>query len=299
MALLSRRGMVFAGAAAALLDTAQARPPHQDYLPQPAPPRQRHAAQGYVNVPGARLYYWDTEGDGRPLLLAHAGSGSAFAWEYQQPAFGSAGYRVIAFSRRGYRGTEITDRTIPHSALADIDHLAEHLRLEKFHAVGTAAGGGIMLDYALSRPNRLLSLVVASAIGNIDDPAYRAIGAALYPEAFRRLPIEIQELGPSYRASNPQGVARWLELVSQAGHALPEMPARKRARWEDLASLSMPVLWMTGDADLFIPPSLLARFHKQTPGSEIQIVEDSGHSIYWEQPEVFNSTILSFLARHA
>lgn len=299
MALLSRRGMVFGGTAAALPGAVQAHLSRQDDLPQPAPPEQRHATQGYVNVPGARLYYWDTEGDGRPLVLAHAGTGSAFAWEYQQPVFSSAGYRVIAFSRRGYRGTQITDRAIPHSELTDIDQLAGHLGLEKFHAVGTAAGGGIMLDYALSRPNRLLSLVVASAIGNIDDPAYRAMGAALYPEAFRRLPVEIQELGPSYRALNPQGVARWLELVSQAGSSLPEMPPRTRARWEDLASLSMPVLWMTGDADMFIPPPLLARFHERTPGSELQIVEGSGHSIYWEQPDVFNSTILDFLQRRA
>lgn len=297
MALLSRRRMVRVSAAAAFLQGAEARPAGQGDMLQP--PKQRQAIQGYVNAPGARLYYWDTGGDGRPLLLAHAGTGSAFAWEYQQPAFSSAGYRVIAFSRRGYRGTEITDPAIPHSELTDIDHLADHLRLEKFHAVGTAAGGGIMLDYALLRPNRLLSLVVASAIGNIDDPAYQAIGAAMRPEAFRRLPIEIQELGPSYRASNPQGVARWLELVKQAGSALAEVPLRKRARWEALASLSMPVLWMTGDADLLIPPALLALFHKHTPGSEIEIVEDAGHSIYWERPDVFNTTILSFLQRHA
>jgi pimeloyl-ACP methyl ester carboxylesterase len=34
------------------------------------------------------------------------------------------------------------------------------------------------------------------------------------------------------------------------------------------------------------------------PGSEVVVVGESGHSLYWEQPEVFNRALLEFFARH-
>lgn len=286
-----------AGAGLAARST-QAAARDNQFQPIASPPQQLSVKEGYVDVEGARLYYWDTGGNGLPLLLAHAGTGSAFLWAYQQPVFAAAGYRVIAFSRRGYAGTHILDRKVPYNVLDDIEALADQLGLHRFHGLGTAAGGGIMLDYAIKRPTRLLSLIVASAIGNIGDPAYRAIGASLRPRQVLDLPIEIQELGPCYRALNPEGVAQWLELVKQAGASLAETPKRIPINWTDVGSLTMPVLWMTGDADMFIPPPLLALFHRSTPGSEFQVVDGSGHSIYWERPAEFNAKVLGFLKQH-
>ena len=64
-------------------------------------PEQVPAAEGFAAVPGARLWYWDTGGQGEPLVLCHPASQSSQIWLYQQPVFAEAGYRVIAFSRRG------------------------------------------------------------------------------------------------------------------------------------------------------------------------------------------------------
>jgi pimeloyl-ACP methyl ester carboxylesterase len=292
-----RRTLLFAGAIAATTQRAFAAIASNNPHGSGALPSQAPAREGYVQALGARLYYWDTGGNGAPLVLAHAGTGSALAWGYQQPVFAAAGYRVIAFSRRGYARTEIQDGAVPHNALDDIDALAEQLRLPSFHALGTAAGGGIMLDYAIARPDRVQSLIVASAIGNIGDPAYQEASRKMYPPAFHALPIELQELGPFYRAANPEGVARWIELVRKAGKSIPDAPRRKRTTWTEVAALPMPVLWMTGGADMLMPPPLLARFHKKTPGSEYVIVDNAGHSIYWERPQVFNATVLAFLRR--
>lgn len=293
----SRRTLFSLLPAAVALRAAEANPFDDQFEPTAPPPQQMPVREGHVKVPGAELFYWDTGGTGVPILLAHAGTGSAYAWQYQQPVFATAGYRVIAFSRRGYSGTKVLDERAVYSALEDIDGLVDELKLRRFHALGTAAGGGIMLDYAVKRPTKLLSLIVASAIGNIGDESYRKASAALRPPEFHNLPIEFQELGPCYRATSPDGVARWVDLVKKAGKSLRETSIRTPTQWNDIASLAMPILWMTGDADPFIPPPLLAHFHRHSSQSDFCVVDGSGHSIYWERPDVFNAAVLDFLKR--
>ena len=63
--------------------------------------------EAYATVPGARIFYRDTGGSGVPVILLHAATGSSRVWDYQIPAFVAAGYRVIAFDRRGWGRTEI------------------------------------------------------------------------------------------------------------------------------------------------------------------------------------------------
>lgn len=309
---LPRREVIGLTVAAALLASggrrAEARPlhapspdPEEFCTPQPIPV-QHPAHEGFVEVPGARLFYWDTGGRGVPVLLAHPGTGSALIWGYQQPALAAAGYRVVAWSRRGHARTEVLDGGTG-AANDDIDRLADALKLRRFHALGSAAGGGVMLDYAVARPARLRTLTIACSIGNVVDPAYRKRSAALRPAPFDKLPPDVRELGPCYRAANPEGVAQWLALEAQARTAPAGPPPSSGpveapgTRWQDVSALPMPILWMTGDADLFTPPPLLREFHLRTPGSEIAVINGAGHSAYWEQPRAFNATVLDFLRR--
>src|SRR6266567_2890782 len=73
--------------------------------PIPIPP-QAPAKEGIAVLPGTRLAYWDTAGNGEAVVLLHPATGSARIWSYQQPVFVKAGYRVIAYSRRGYGGSD-------------------------------------------------------------------------------------------------------------------------------------------------------------------------------------------------
>jgi len=65
-------------------------------------PAQVSASEGIAELPGTRLDYWDTGGEGPAIVLLHPATGSALIWAYQQPVFAKAGYRVIAYSRRGH-----------------------------------------------------------------------------------------------------------------------------------------------------------------------------------------------------
>jgi pimeloyl-ACP methyl ester carboxylesterase len=257
--------------------------------------------EGYVDVPGARLWYWDTGGSGDAIVLLHPFTGSGDSWALQKPVFVAAGYRVIGYSRRGHFRSERlqTDAQEEPTASEDLHRLVEFLGLERFHLLGSAAGSFVAADYAISHPERLRSVVFASSLLGARDPEYLELTGRLIPEGFYRTPPDFRELGPSYRASNPEGTARWLEIEKVArapGLSLPR--STHHVTFAKLAALRLPVLLLTGDADLYLPPPILMRNARAIPGSEAVVIQDAGHAAFWEQPAAFNDAVLKFLQRH-
>src|SRR5213593_4416714 len=129
-------------------------------------PKPATAYEGYAQLSGVRIWYKDTGGSGVPVVFMHAATGSSRVWDYQIPASTAAGFRFIAFDRRGF-GQSVSDPTGPQPGTAadDLQGLMTRLRIDRFHLVGTAAGAFASFDYALSFPDRLRSLVIANSIG--------------------------------------------------------------------------------------------------------------------------------------
>jgi pimeloyl-ACP methyl ester carboxylesterase len=248
-----------------------------------------------------RLWYHDTGGNGVPVVFLHAATGSSRVWEYQIPAFTARGYRVIAYDRRGF-GRSVIDPAGPQPGTGadDLQSLMQYLRVDRFHLIGTAAGAFVALDFALSFPERLRSLVVASSIGGVQDEDYVAMGRRIRPPQFDALPPEFRELGPSYRAGNPAGTERWKELerMSRADGPPPAQTLRNRLTFALLEGISAPTLLITGDADLYAPPPILRLFAARIKNSQSVVVPEAGHSAYWEQPETFNRSVLDFIRKH-
>jgi pimeloyl-ACP methyl ester carboxylesterase len=258
--------------------------------------------EGYAVLPGVRVWYTDSGGNGVPVVFMHAATGSSRVWEHQAPAFAAAGYRFIAYDRRGW-GRSVIDTTVqqPGTAADDLLALMDQLRIDRFHLVGTAAGAFASLDVAVSFPQKLRSLVIANSIGGVQDESFLALGRRLRPPQFDALPPDVREVGPSYRAANPEGTRRWLELeqVSRpAGPAAPAQPMRNRLSLALLETIKVPTLLIAGGADLYAPPPVMRLFADRIKDSDLVIVPDAGHSAYWEQPEVFNRLVLDFIRKH-
>ena len=272
---------------------------HVDDPMIPVPiPEQVSAKEGIAELRGTRLGYWDTGGAGEPIVLLHPASGSALIWVYQQPVFAKAGYRVIAYSRRNYYNSDLAPADNPGTASGDLQNIIEFLRLERFHLVSSAAGGSVAADYALSHPERLLSLTVSSnnlaaANGYIAEAA-----AKIRTKEWDDLPRWFRELGPSYRAANPAGVQKWIELnhKSETGKGARQKLVNVVTP-EKLETLKVRTLLMTGAADMFTSPSIMRMIARHVPNNEVVIAPECGHSIYWEHPEFFNRTVLGFLGR--
>lgn len=292
-------------------------PSYIDWLPVPVP-EQVAVTERQVPVPGgASLWCWDTGGPGEPVVLLHPASGSGESWPYQQPVLAGHGLRVIGYSRRGrFRSAPGPagpaagparparpaghDRPTARPASADLHALVEHLDLPAFHLLGAAAGGCIALDYALSYGDRLRGLVLAGSLAGIAEPGHAARSSALRPVGFDDLPLEFRELGPSYRGGNPDGVAAWLEIARRAGPqggpgAEPRLPFANTVTRSALATLDTPVPLVTGDADLYAPPSMARLVAGQLPRCRTVVVPEAGHNAHWEQPEVFTTEVLRFL----
>jgi len=261
-------------------------------------PDQVPAKEGMAELPNTHLEYWDTGGSGEPVVFLHPASGSALVWLYQQPVFAKAGYRVIAYSRRNYHNSDSAPEDNPGTASEDLQNLIEFFGLEKVHIVSSAAGGSVAADYALSHPERLLSLTVSS--NNLAaTKGYIAEAAAMIKlKEWADLPRWFRELGPSYRAANPDGVKKWTELnhKSETGRGVRQKLVNVVTP-EKLETLKVRTLLMTGGADMFTPPSIIRMIARHVPDNEIVIVPECGHSPYWEQPEFFNRTVLGFIGR--
>src|SRR5215470_9718143 len=190
-------------------------------------PAQTPAKEGLAQLADTRLWYSDTGGSGQAVVFLHPASGSALIWGYQQPVFAAAGYRVIAYSRRGHYGSDPAPKDNPGIGSHDLHQLIEHLGIAKFHAVASAAGVSHAIDYALSHPDRLASMVLASGTGGVRDADYLELLAHVRTKGFDDMPAEFRELSPSYRASNPEGVRLWVDLHHKAvtGNRLGQKPA--------------------------------------------------------------------------
>jgi pimeloyl-ACP methyl ester carboxylesterase len=256
----------------------------------------------YVDLPGVHLWYDDTGGSGVPVVFMHAASGTGESWVYQLPAFTAAGYRCITYDRRGWgRSRPAPTGEQPGYVSDDLHGMAEHLGLERFHLAATAAGGIGGLDYALTHPERVRSLVVANSIGGVQDPEYLEVQHRLRPPEIQGLPVELRELGPSYRGMNPEGTHRWIEIEHmsrpEGTHGAAQLP-RSQMTLSRLETLQVPALVLVGEADLLSPPALMRMLAAHLPNCQFATVPEAGHAAFWEQPEIWNRLVLEFIGQH-
>ena len=191
----------------------------------------------------------------------------------------------------------------PGIAADDLLGLLDHLGLDRAHLIGTAGGAPVVLDFALSHPQRVRSLVIGeqprpgAGCGGRGNGAPNST-APTGDDASRNS----ASWAPSYRAANAAGTERWKELEKTSRPPGP-LDARAAATppldvllW--LETIQAPTLVVIGGADLFAPPPLMRLFAARIKGAETFVAPDSGHSTYWEQPEDFNRVVLNFLGKH-
>ena len=253
--------------------------------------------EGFAQLPNVRLWYWDTGGQGEPVILLHPASQSCQIWEHQRDKFREAGYRVIAYARRGYFKSEVGNSAGTSSSVGDLISLLDYLTIDQAHILGAAAGGITALGFAAGHQERVLSLVLAGTIFQPDEPSWKEFFGRLGIADIRgRVPMEFLGLGPSYRLTNPAGETRFSELSREALSGNPPMQAVGiKVTWEQIEQLSIPVLLLTGEADLFAPPPLQRMMANHIRNHRLATLPEVGHAPYWEAPDVFNKTVLEFL----
>jgi pimeloyl-ACP methyl ester carboxylesterase len=255
----------------------------------------------YTEVNGIKLYY-ETHGEGKPLILLHGGLGAIEMFGPNLPALAS-GRQVIAVDLQGHGRTADIDRPLSVELMADdIAGLIKHLKLERPDIMGYSLGGGVALLTAIRHPELVGKLVLVST------PIKRS---AFYPDILAQqgqvtaAAAEAMKQTPMYQlyasiAPRPQD---WARLLGKIGDAMKNDFDFSK----DVAGIKATTLVVAGDADIFPPAHAVEVFGllgggkrdggwdgSGQPKSKLAILPGLTHYTIFSAPALA-STVIPFL----
>ena len=274
----------------------------------------------YVNVgeenSGSIDLYYEDHGTGQPVVLIHGYPLNGHSWERQERALFEAGYRVIAYDRRGWG--QSSQPTIGHdydTFAADLHALLEHLDLNDVVLVGFSMGTGEVTRY-LSKygSDRVSKAALLGAIPpfllktddnseGVDKGVFDGIKEAILKDRY----AYFKDFLNNFNNVDVFGGTRISDQAWQNSFNVACIGSAHASyvcvdTWltdfrDDLPKIDVPTLVIHGTADRILPYSATA---ERLPGliqdMKLVSVKDGPHNIAWTHPEVVNPALLAFLA---
>jgi 3-oxoadipate enol-lactonase len=249
-----------------------------------------------------RLYYEDSGGNKPAILFLHGAGGNHLSWWQQVPVF-MADYRCITVDQRSFGQSPDVPNGPGCAALAsDALALLDHLRLERAALVAQSMGGWAAVGAAVQQPHRCWAIVLANTIGGLSDPDISALRQELAATRPARPPVLWQgALGATFQKRNAVKTFLYSQisgLNAPRPAAFGEQLQRITTPLERYVACGIPTLFITSDEDILIWPEVSELVQSRVPGSRLRRVPAAGHSVYFEQPEVFNREVGAFLQAH-
>jgi proline iminopeptidase len=285
--------------------------------------------EGFVPSRYGRIGYriaGDRASGAVPLLLVHGGPG--LPSDYLEPFLALAGERPVVFYDQ--LGCGRSDRPAAHANLwvteyfvGELGKVRQALELDVVHLYGHSWGSQIAVDYALTRPEGVLSYVLADpplciprfladlaryrrdlpaevrealdrheAAGTTGSPQYGAATRAFYERHFcRRLPWPEPVQRAMAGSNDDVYLAMWGPSEFHMTGVLKDYDRSAR-----LHEIDGPVLFLCGRYDEATPETT-AWYQSLVPGAELAVIEDASHTPHVEQPEATLAAVRSFLHR--
>jgi len=282
----------------------------------------------YFQHGNVQMYYEDV-GRGEPVIANHGLSEDTGYWNDTGVTSKLAErYRMILYEMRGHGRTIIEGEPYGYDAdtmAADIDALADHLGLDKFHLMSHATGGMVTVRYAMTRSERLLSLLLVDT-GSATQPKMPGM-EDMTEEDIKRAQEEAQRLAQQAAAGTltpEERKARWRTNPGPFTFTMVDRPNsdqlweimdgfyRRRVsmqalidfrssfysdpdpRVEGLRNIKCLTLILLGEHDIvFLEPSELMA--KEIPNNKHVVMPGVGHMTAIEDPENTARELLDFL----
>ncbi|MCC2960477.1 alpha/beta hydrolase [Massilia sp. IC2-278] len=249
-------------------------------------------------------------GQGRPVVFVASWSLPSESWSYQMLAMNEAGYRTVAFDRRGHGRSGDPGGGYDFDTLADdLAAVLDQRDLRDAVLVGHSMGCNEIVRY-LSRHGSarvagavLLATMTPFVLDTVDNPD--GIDAA-YFENFRReqlmrdFPQWIDaNMVPFVYPDTPAGIKRWVKQMA-LGASLQALVACHRALVQtdfraELADVGVPVLVIAGDQDASAPLALTARATVDLlPDARLKVYEGAPHGMFITHQAEVNRDLLEF-----
>ncbi len=242
----------------------------------------------FVSVRDGRIWYETCGGGSKSLVLLHDGILHAATWDAVWPLL-CRDFHVVRYDRRGYGQSPATT-----TAYSPIDDLVTVMRAASIgHAVlvGSSAGGGLAVDFALQHPEAVDRLVlVGPSVSGLPYSSYFIGRLSALLQRFKHGDIDgaIRDswyLAPGHDAvrkrivdllrANPQDMAH-------ADPALPRPPAKPL-----LSTITVPTLILVGEYDIADNHAQAGAVEALMPNAKRVVVPGTGHLLYLERPDAF------------
>jgi non-heme chloroperoxidase len=262
------------------------------------------------------LHVRDTAGDGRPVVLVHGWPLSSDSWSEQIPALREAGYRVVAYDRRGFGQSDPGDGYDYDRLTDDLHNVISDLDLSDVTLVGFSMGGGEVARYAAKYgTDSLHSVVFAAAVppylrqesdnedGPLTDEAAEEMRGGLESDRdvfFNDFTTQFFSAGDVLKVSDEQRKeALALCRISDEEAALACMDAWATTDFrDDLDKVDVPTLVIHGDSDGIVPFEGSGKLtHERIDGSELVVLEGAPHGCNVSHAEKFNAALIDFLEK--
>ena len=262
---------------------------------------------------GTPLYYQE-KGEGRPLVLLHALMFPAnYFWQKNFDEL-ARNNRVIAIDLRGQGLSGKPNHGYTLNQMAkDVQEVLEGLNLDGVALAGLALGGLTILEYlktfGTERLDRLILIDFTPRLTSTpgwDHPTFgdfseeAAAGFAAGARADRSILRDFLA-GTFGEMPDPETFAEMYAqtclMPTDAVADMIEDMARQDYR-EVAKSIDLPTLLLyAGAKNVTLPTPVGDWMHENIKGSELVMFDDSGHSLFWEEPDKFNKVVAEFASK--
>ena len=254
---------------------------------------------------GLTIHYSDLNQNGNPaVLLLHGLGATGDSWQMQFPALIDAGFRILAPDMRGfgkstYPGGSNNSRVMAKDMVAFMESLA----IKSSHIIGISMGGTIAIQLILDQPSMVDTLVLTNTFAKLRPQKlslwfFYAVRLALI-HTFgikKQADFVARRLFPEPEQAQLREVFQ--AQVIQANPSGYRSTMRSYARFdlsEQVKSIRVPTLIITGERDSIVPPEIQVELANQIPDAKHVFIPDAGHAVSVEQPIEYNRIILGFL----
>ncbi|THE06907.1 alpha/beta hydrolase [Microbacterium oleivorans] len=270
---------------------------------------------GTENSVDIDIFYTD-QGSGQPVVLIHGFPLNGESWGKQQAALLDAGYRVIAYDRRGFGASTKTASGSDYDTFAaDLHALVEELELTDAVLVGFSMGTGEIARY-LSRygADRIAKVAFLGSLepwllktdenpdGAGDQAFFDGTAAAVAEDRYAFLTGFFQNFYnlDDYLGTriSQEAVDASVAVANQAGNAaIAAAPLTWATDFRgDIPAVTVPTLIVHGTADNVLPIDATARrFRELLPEATYVEIEGAPHGLLWTHGAELNEALLSFL----
>jgi non-heme chloroperoxidase len=269
---------------------------------------------GKENSDNIDLYYED-HGSGQPVVLIHGYPLSSASWEKQVPALLDAGYRVIAYDRRGFgKSSQPTEEYNYDTFAADLQKLITHLDLQQFALVGFSMGGGEIARYfGKYGSNGVSKAVIIGGVPpfllktydnpeGVDASVFEGIKKAVARDRYAFFSEFFKNFFNTdvllwKRVSEEVIRASWnLAAGASATASLACVSTWYEDFRQDLQRVEVPTLVIHGDSDRIVPlASSGQRTAKMVKGARLAVIKGGPHCITWTHADEVTAELVGFL----